>query len=83
MLLQTLLPRHGGISLETLLSAQEMADLLKVSLRKFEQMVKAGDAPPHIRLGRLRRWPVEAVNEWLEERLRESAEAPHVREEEN
>lgn len=69
--------------METMLSAQEVADLLKVSLRKFEQMVKAGEAPPHIRLGRLRRWPVEEVSEWMDERLREGAGAPHVREEED
>ncbi len=69
--------------METLLSAQEVAALLKVSLRKFEQMVKDGKAPPHIRLGRLRRWPVEEVNEWMDECLREGAGAPEVGEEEN
>jgi excisionase family DNA binding protein len=66
-----------------LLSAQEVAELLKVSLRKYEQMVKAGEAPPHIRLGRLRRWPVDEVTEWMEQLLRASAETPHIREEED
>lgn len=66
-----------------MLSAQEVAALLRVSLRKFEQMVKASEAPPHIRLGRLRRWPVEEVNEWMDERLRESAGAPHIKEEDD
>ena len=54
-------------NMETLLTAEEVARLLRVSPRKFEDMVKAGHAPSFVRMGRLRRWEPEVVKAWLKE----------------
>jgi excisionase family DNA binding protein len=64
------------VFVESLLTAQEVADILRVSLRKLEQMVAAGTAPQHYRIGRLRRWSVDEVEQWLEDRLRSKGQ-PH------
>jgi excisionase family DNA binding protein len=53
--------------METLLTAEEVAHMLRVSQRKFEDMVKAGRAPAFVRMGRLRRWEPEVVKSWLKE----------------
>lgn len=52
---------------ETLLTAEEVAHMLRVSPRKFEDMVKAGRALAFVRMGRLRRWEPEVVKSWLKE----------------
>jgi len=39
--------------------------VLAISLRKFEQMVAAGNAPSHVVLGRLRRWRPNDVQAWI------------------
>ena len=46
-------------------SARQVAEYLQVSARKFEQMVRAGDAPSHLKFGRLRRWRIEDVVAWV------------------
>jgi len=51
--------------LRPLMTASQVATLLAVSLRRFEQMVAAQSAPPHLRIGRLRRWQQHAVEHWL------------------
>ena len=51
--------------MQTLMTAQEVAKLLRISQRRFEQMVATGSAPRHCRIGRLRRWKVGDVDEWL------------------
>lgn len=53
--------------METLLTIEEVARLLRISPRKFEDMIKAGRAPAFIRMGRLRRWEPEIVKAWLKE----------------
>lgn len=53
--------------METLLTAEDVARLLRVSPRKFEDMVKAGRAPVFVRMGRLRRWEPEVVRIWIRE----------------
>lgn len=52
-------------NMETLLTAEDVARLLRVSLRKFEDMIKAGRAPAFVRMGRLRRWEPEVVRVWI------------------
>ncbi len=54
-------------NMETLLTAGDVARLLRVSPRKFEDMVKTGQAPAFVRMGRLRRWEPEIVRIWLRE----------------
>jgi len=52
-----------------LLTAKEVAELLRVSPRRFEQMIQEGAAPEHIRIGRLRRWQPQSVRNWLKTKL--------------
>ena len=56
-----------------LLTVQELAQVLKVSTRTVESMIRLNRAPPFIRIGRARRWRSEDIEAWL------SAEAnlPH------
>lgn len=54
-------------NMETLLTAGDVARLLRVSPRKFEDMVKTGHAPAFVRMGRLRRWEPEIVRVWIKE----------------
>lgn len=53
--------------METLLTIEEVAQLLRISPRKFEDMIKTGLAPAFVRMGRLRRWEPEVVKAWLKE----------------
>lgn len=53
--------------MEELLTAGDVARLLRISPRKFEDMVKHGMAPPHVRMGRLRRWEPDVVRAWIEQ----------------
>lgn len=53
--------------METLLTVEEVAQLLRISPRKFEDMIKAGLAPGFVRMGRLRRWEPEVVKAWLKQ----------------
>jgi excisionase family DNA binding protein len=55
-----------GPELTPLLTMQDVARVLSVSARKFEQMVAAGEAPEHIRFGRLRRWQSDVVRAWID-----------------
>ena len=51
-----------------------LAELLgNVSLRKIEQMLAAGELPPPIRFGRVRRWLIEDVHGWLRARSPQSS----------
>ncbi len=58
---------------QPLKSASQVAEYLQVSARKFEQMVRAGDAPSYLKLGRLRRWRMEDVMAWVAARSREAS----------
>lgn len=58
---------------QPLKSANQVAEYLQVSARKFEQMVRAGDAPSYLKLGRLRRWRMEDVMAWVAARSREAS----------
>lgn len=52
-----------------LVSAKQFADRLGVSLRTLEEFIAQGKIPPHIRLGRLRRWHPEQVDTWINEQF--------------
>lgn len=53
-----------------LLTAREVAAVLSISLRKLEQLIVAGDAPGHFRVGRLRRWRATDVESWIANRAK-------------
>lgn len=48
-----------------LLTIEEVAKILQVSKRQLEYMIKSGDAPAMIRIGRLRRFELAAIQEWI------------------
>lgn len=49
-----------------LISAKQLADKLGVSVRTLEDLIIRGVVPPHIKLGRLRRWDSTQVDAWLQ-----------------
>lgn len=52
-----------------LLRTRDLVTLLGVSLRKLEQMIARGELPPHIKLGRTRRWRADHMEEWLDSKF--------------
>lgn len=54
--------------LPLLMTAREVAAYLRISLRRFEQLVAASEAPPFTRIGRLRRWLRDDVMRWVRDR---------------
>lgn len=50
---------------QELLDAPTLADELRVSVACLERMRQEGRGPDYIRVGRLIRYPRDAVNEWL------------------
>ena len=57
-----------------LISAQEFASRLGVSLRTLEDLIIQGKVPPYIKLGRLRRWHPEQVEKWINEQFTHASE---------
>ncbi|MFC1761188.1 helix-turn-helix domain-containing protein [Planctomycetota bacterium] len=53
-------------SLEYLLTAEELAERLRISVRSVYRYVEKGMLAPPARLGRLVRWRPRDVSEWLE-----------------
>lgn len=53
-------------ALTPLWDAKALADYLQVSRRTMETMIARGDAPPHLRIGRQRRWRQEDVQSWVD-----------------
>lgn len=60
------------MSEKLLIDAKEVAEMLGVSLRKLEQMISEGNAPEYIRLGRIRKWRVQDVHNWINKLYRQS-----------
>jgi excisionase family DNA binding protein len=58
--------RVGMIDVNQLVTAADLARLLRVSPRKLRAMVATGQAPPSLRIGRLRRWRARDVESWLD-----------------
>ena len=51
--------------MEPLLSADEIAQILKISKRTLESMIARGEGPPMMTIGRQRRWRLCDLEEWL------------------
>lgn len=49
-----------------LLTAAGVASYLQVSLRKLDSLISRGEGPPHLRIGRQRRWKLEDVRAWVD-----------------
>lgn len=56
--------------MEAMLNAEEVAALLKMSRRSLETMLKAGRGPSYVRLGGLRRWRKQDIEQWLDEEFK-------------
>jgi len=46
-------------------NAEQLAQMLGVSLRHIRRLDANGSLPRPIRLGRAKRWPAEVIREWL------------------
>ncbi len=55
-------PEHGALTIS------EIASLLRVSLRHLQNLLRQGEGPPVIHLGRRRIIRREALGQWLAER---------------
>lgn len=55
-----------------LLDISEVAKRLGCTPRHVSNLMRAGDAPPSIQLGRLRRFPEAAVDAWIADKLAEA-----------
>lgn len=51
--------------MEPLLSADEIAQILRISKRTLESMIARGEGPPMMTIGRQRRWRLCDLEEWL------------------
>ena len=54
------------------LSVVELAELLGTKPCPIYQLVKSGDAPPSIKVGRIMKSPVSAVRQWFAEQANSS-----------
>lgn len=50
---------------DQLIDVETLAQVLQISKRHLETLLASGDAPPFIRIGRLRRWRPEDVKTWI------------------
>ena len=51
--------------MKPLMTIKDIAELLRVSERTVENMIKDGRAPPFMRMGRVRRWDPDVLQEWV------------------
>ena len=58
---------------DELLTAIEVAAMLKISLRTLERVIRAGNGPDWSRIGRQRRWRAQDVHAWV---ARQKASSP-------
>jgi predicted DNA-binding transcriptional regulator AlpA len=56
-----------------LMSADETMRVIGVGRSKFFQMLKTGEAPPHVVIGGKRLFAVDDVSAWIDMRKRQSA----------
>lgn len=49
-----------------LVNAIELSEMLGISLRKLEMLIAEGDVPKYIRIGRVRKWRVQDVADWID-----------------
>jgi excisionase family DNA binding protein len=61
-------------AMDTLLSADDVRSMLGVSRRTFEAIVARKEAPPHLMIGRQRRWRRSDVAGWIDSLAEEASE---------
>lgn len=53
----------------TLLSPEITAKRIATSVRNLQNLERKGEAPPSIRIGKLRRYPEDRLDEWIESKI--------------
>lgn len=66
--------------MDPLLTAPEVAKLLKITVRTLENMVARNAAPPMLRVGRQRRWRKVDIEEWLATQITSHPSKSNIRE---
>jgi excisionase family DNA binding protein len=71
------------MAMSELITAEQVAKAVGVSVLTIQRWVKAGDFPPPLRFGRrIIRWRVDTINTWLAERstgpAQEATKEEHV-----
>ncbi|MGY6268812.1 helix-turn-helix transcriptional regulator [Achromobacter denitrificans] len=61
--------RTFDASVSKLVNKKELCELLAVSDRTIENMVKAGAFPPPVRIGKYTYWSELAIRRWQEQRF--------------
>lgn len=51
--------------MDSLLKPADVAAKLNISERTLERLILQGKAPPHIKLGRMRRWHPDQLDAWI------------------
>ena len=55
-----------GLAAYQTIGIDEFAELFRASPRHIYRMVDAGKVPPPIKLGKLNRWRVDEIKEWID-----------------
>ncbi len=61
--------------MENLVSAKQFAERLGISVRTLEELIAQGKVPPFIKVGRLRRWHPDQINDQFTQLTEEKTEA--------
>ena len=64
----------GGYTAEQLLTIQGLASRAQVAAVTVRRWIMAGQAPAHIRVGRIIRFRLQDVKDWEDERAKEQAD---------
>jgi len=56
-----------------LLTSRQLTEVTGLPLWTVWELVKKGEGPPHVKLGRGFRFPENGVGQWLDKRLKEQA----------
>ena len=62
-----------------LLTSKELAEVTGLSLWTVWELVKKGEGPPQVRIGRGFRFPENGVRPWLDKRLKEQTKKTAAR----
>ena len=61
------------IKIPRLLTTKQLAEVTGLSVWTVWELVKKGQGPPHVKLGRGFRFPENAVGPWLDKRMKDQA----------
>ncbi|MFJ7565554.1 helix-turn-helix transcriptional regulator [Herminiimonas sp. NPDC097707] len=62
-------PSRKGENMNELMGSKQLAKYLGVSMRTLDTLDKKGELPSGFRVGHLRRWRLEDVENWVNMRL--------------